>query len=119
MHEELEAELRMALAEGLITREEVEPLREESLRSGKNPLALLQARGLISDESLDDLRKADVEETFVPRATGSGGAETLGPALTLADRDKADPQFPVPGWERYQPRALPRPGRHGPRLPRV
>ncbi len=33
-HEELEAELRMALAEGLITRDEVEPLREEALRLG-------------------------------------------------------------------------------------
>jgi serine/threonine-protein kinase len=102
MHEDFEAELRMALAEGLITREEVEPLREESLRSGKGPMELLKARGLISDESLADLRKADVEETFVPRAAATGGAETLGPALTLADRDKVDPAFPVPGWERYE-----------------
>jgi len=101
MPEDLEAELRMALAEGLLTREEAGALREEALRLGKSPMALLKERGVISDESLADLRKADVEKTFVPRAT-AGGAATLGPALTLADRDKADPAFPVPGWERYE-----------------
>lgn len=101
MHEELEAELRMALAEGLITREEMTSLRDESLRLGKSPMELLKARGIITDESLADLRRADVEKTYVPRAD-TDGAATLGPALGLADRDKADPQFPVPGWERYE-----------------
>jgi serine/threonine-protein kinase len=101
MHEEFEAELRMALAEGLITREELAPLREESVRLGKSPMDLLKARGVISDESLADLRMADVENTFVPLAD-TDGAATLGPALTLEDRDKVDPAFPVPGWERYE-----------------
>ncbi len=100
-HEELEAELRMALAEGLITRDEVEPLREEALRLGKSPMELLKARGVISDESLADIRKADLDETFVP-LPDTDGAATLSPALTLTDRDKADPAFPVPGWERYE-----------------
>ena len=61
MHEDLEAELRMVLAEGLVTREEVEPLREESVRSGKGPLAILQARGLISDATpTNDPRHEDL-----------------------------------------------------------
>jgi predicted Ser/Thr protein kinase len=100
-HEELEAELRMALAEGVITREEMASLREESLRLGKSPMELLKARGAITDESLADLRRADVEKTYVPLAS-TDGAATLGPALGIGDRDKADPAFPVPGWERYE-----------------
>jgi len=93
----------MALAEGLITREEMASMREESLRLGKSPMELLKARGVISDESLADMRKADVENTYVP-LSDTDGAATLGPALGIEDRDKADPAFPVPGWERYEGR---------------
>ncbi len=93
----------MALAEGLVSREEAAALREESLKTGRSPLELLKARGAISEESLAAIRNEDeaVTDTVVPRAS-KDGAETLGPALTLADRDKVDPQFPVPGWDRYQ-----------------
>ncbi|MDY7231296.1 protein kinase domain-containing protein [Hyalangium rubrum] len=101
MSPEHEAELRMALAEGLVSREEAAILREESRRTGQSPLQLLQARGQVSEQSLALLRQADVEPTLVPRATADGAA-TLGPALTLSERHKVDPQFPVPGWDRYQ-----------------
>ncbi|HEX8703779.1 MAG TPA: serine/threonine-protein kinase, partial [Myxococcaceae bacterium] len=130
MHDPHEAELRMALAEGLISREEIDALREEARKSGRGPLRVLQARGVISEQSLLALRPVEgaeptptipprsqqaptlppraepaaepaFEPTIVPRSS-SDGAETLGPALTLADRDKVDPQFPVPGWDRYQ-----------------
>ncbi|WP_224240590.1 serine/threonine-protein kinase [Hyalangium gracile] len=100
MDVDLEAELRMAVAEGLISREEADQLGEEARRLGRSPMQLLKERGLISDESLAELAKADVEPTLVPRARADG-ADTLGPALTLKDRDKVDPAFPVPGWDRY------------------
>jgi serine/threonine-protein kinase len=132
MHDKYEAELRMALAEGLISREEAGALREEALRTGYSPLRLLQARGLISEESVLALQPAggsDPTPTLLPRSepaptpatkpatrpasepafaptlvprNSADGSKTLGPALTLADRDKVDPQFPVPGWDRYQ-----------------
>jgi predicted Ser/Thr protein kinase len=132
MHDQHEAELRMALAEGLISREETDALREEARKSGRSPLQVLQARGLISDGSVLALRPAEgseptptlmprsehapkpaagpvtapaagsaFEPTIVPHGSTMDGAATLGPALTLADRDKVDPQFPVPGWDRY------------------
>jgi predicted Ser/Thr protein kinase/cytochrome c-type biogenesis protein CcmH/NrfG len=128
MHDKHEAELRMALAEGLISRGDAEALRKEALESGRSPLKVLQDRGVISEESVLALRPAEgseptptlmprsetaprpaaapaagvaFEPTIVPRGSTMDGAATLGPALTLADRDKVDPQFPVPGWDRY------------------
>jgi predicted Ser/Thr protein kinase len=119
MHVDPEAELRMAVAEGLISREEAAALGEEARRLGRSPLELLKERGLLSDNSLVEIRKADDKAddtagtrpstkpdfdptpTFVPRSRTDGGADTLGPALTLKDRDKVDPQFPIPGWDRY------------------
>ncbi len=101
MHDEHEAQLRMALAEGLVSREELPALREEAQRTGVAPLELLLRRGALSEESLAALRHADVEPTLIPGGR-LDGATTLGPALTLADRDKVDPPFPVPGWERYE-----------------
>ncbi len=101
MHVDFEAELRMAVAEGLVSREEAVALGEEARRLGRSPLELLKSRGLISDASLADLRKADVDPTLVPQAKTGDGAQTLGSALTSKDRDKVDPQFPVPGWDRY------------------
>src|SRR5687768_8707887 len=79
MHEEHEAELRMALAEGLISREEADALREDARRLGKSPLALLKERGVVSDASLAALHQVDDEST-VTRAPPAG-ADTLGPAL--------------------------------------
>ncbi len=100
-----EEELRMAIAEGLVSREEAAALGEEARRLGRSPLELLKERGLISDAELAELRNADAEidatPTYVPRSRATGGADTLGPALTLKDRDKVDPQFPIPGWDRY------------------
>ncbi|WP_224371475.1 serine/threonine-protein kinase [Hyalangium versicolor] len=100
MRVDTEAELRMAVAEGLISREEATSLGEEARRLGRSPMSLLKERGLISEESLAEIRKADVDPTLVPRSRTDNG-ETLGPALTLNDRDKVDPAFPIPGWDRY------------------
>ncbi|ADO68113.1 serine/threonine-protein kinase [Stigmatella aurantiaca] len=100
MLEEHEAELRIALSEGLISREEAEGLREEARHRRLSPLAVLRERGVLSEKSLASLRGLE-EEPTVTRAR-PGGADTLGPALTLQDRHKVDPRFPVPNWERYQ-----------------
>ncbi|MFL5347489.1 MAG: protein kinase domain-containing protein [Hyalangium sp.] len=104
-----EEELRIAVAEGLISREESPALGEEARRLGRGPLQLLKERGLLSDAELaelsSELRTADAAidatPTFIPLSKTGEGADTLGPALTLKDRDKVDPQFPVPGWDRY------------------
>ncbi|MBN1208272.1 MAG: protein kinase [Myxococcaceae bacterium] len=101
MQEDYEAELRMALAEGLVSREEAAALGEEARRLGRTPLELLKERGQLSDASLAALKQADLESTLKP-GSKLDGAATLGPALTLKDRDKVDPPFPIPGWDRYQ-----------------
>jgi eukaryotic-like serine/threonine-protein kinase len=101
MREEHEAELRMAVAEGLISREEAAALGEEAARLGRGPLELLEERGKLTAAERSALRQADIEPTLVPLSRADGAA-TLGPALTSKDRDKVDPQFPVPGWDRYE-----------------
>ncbi|MDC0712159.1 protein kinase [Stigmatella sp. ncwal1] len=100
MQEEHEAELRIAVSEGLISREEADGLREEARHRRLSPLAVLRERGVLSEKSLASLRGVEDEST-VTRAR-PGGADTLGPALTLQERHKVDPRFPVPTWERYQ-----------------
>ncbi|NMO16366.1 protein kinase [Pyxidicoccus fallax] len=57
MSERYEAELRHALAEGLLSREEAEALREEATRLGRGPLELLLERGRLSEDSLASLRR--------------------------------------------------------------
>ncbi|QRK09581.1 protein kinase [Archangium violaceum] len=84
MHEEHEVELRVAVAEGLLSREEVDALREEAGRAGMSPLRLLVERGRLSEESLVSLRGLVRE------------------AVPDTRPDEA-PRFPVAGWERYQP----------------
>ncbi|WP_263436623.1 serine/threonine-protein kinase [Stigmatella hybrida] len=100
MHEEHEAELRIALTEGLITRAEADALREESRHRRLSPLLVLRERGVLSEHSLASLRGLEQEPT-VTRARPRE-PDTLSTALTLQDRHKVDPPFPVPHWERYQ-----------------
>lgn len=76
MRDEYEMELRIALAEGLLSAEEAEALREEALRLNRSPLELLRERGRLTEQTLASLRGGPPEED--------------------------SPAFPVPGWERYQ-----------------
>ena len=95
-----DSELRMAVAEGLLTRKEAEALREEALRLGRPPLELLVERGRLSEDSLASLRKESQEHT---RSTMSPADDTITvqrPSRELPVLETTD--FPVPGWERYQ-----------------
>ncbi|NMO21072.1 serine/threonine protein kinase [Pyxidicoccus fallax] len=78
---DLEAELRIALEEGLVSRDEAEALVDEARRRGCGLLELLAGR-----------RRGAETETFD------------GPSPTpTRERPGSVPGFPVPGWERYQP----------------
>jgi serine/threonine-protein kinase len=101
MRAEHEAELRVALAEGLLTRGEVAALGEEAARFERSPLDLLVERGKLTAETLASLR-AIPSKSLDPDATA-----TLDPVK--AERDAVSPAasgipaFPVTGWDRYQP----------------
>jgi serine/threonine-protein kinase len=82
MLENHEAELRLALAEGLLSREEADQLREEAGRLERSPLELLRERGRLSEETLVSLREEVRESPPKPAAQS--------------------PTFPVTGWERYE-----------------
>ncbi|WP_164019179.1 serine/threonine-protein kinase [Pyxidicoccus trucidator] len=108
MSERYEAELRHALAEGLLSRDEVDSLRAEAARLGLGPLEVLRAQGRISEASLLSLRRdagADSREVAAPVAADTlalpaaarsghpvGGNAQLRSADTLAAP-------PVPGLE--------------------
>jgi serine/threonine-protein kinase len=89
MYPDDEVELRAALAEGLVSAEEAEQLREEARRLGRGPLALLRERGRLS------------EGTLISMMAQVRGAT---PQVAEARDDTAPevPVFPVSGWERYQ-----------------
>ncbi|QSQ21530.1 protein kinase [Pyxidicoccus parkwayensis] len=121
MSERYEAELRHALAEGVLSREEVEALRAEVVRRGVGPLELLREQGRLSEDSLVVLRRealADVAPAVVPenahgsvpRAEGSGTVRpedtlTLGPARAVDVR--TDDTLP-PGTPAARPEPPPR-----------
>lgn len=88
MPEDFEAELRIALAEGLLNDAEVDALREEARRLGRSLLALLREQGRLSDGTFVSLM-AQLRGNAARQASPSGGKE--------------EPAFPVPGWDRYQP----------------
>ncbi|MCP3145181.1 serine/threonine-protein kinase [Pyxidicoccus xibeiensis] len=101
-HEEDEAELRMAVAEGLISREEARLLREQARTLSRGPLELLAAQGRYSEETLAPLLRAAREAAREREAREQGS-----PTLPLSPSKKEDttaeePAFPVPHWERYQ-----------------
>ncbi|QRO01881.1 protein kinase [Archangium violaceum] len=122
-----EAELRMALAEGLLSQGEVDALREEARRLERSPLELLREKGRLSEETLVRLmaqaREAKApgaryaEETVTiekpqarpapePAVAELGHQETTATSDGLTARREPVPDapaFPVPNWDRYQP----------------
>ncbi len=84
----------MAEAEGLISPEEVEPLREEALRQGRSPLKLLADKGIISEQTLFEKRAQAQQEA----------PHTEAPSVPPEAPSSDEPPFPVPGWERYDVR---------------
>lgn len=112
-----EAELRVALAEGLLTKTEAIALGEEAARSLRSPLDLLVERGKLSSETLASLRAsreeapdsdematrdpAQADQAARPDALAADLDDT---ALAAGEAARADgtPAFPVAGWDRYQ-----------------
>jgi tetratricopeptide (TPR) repeat protein/predicted Ser/Thr protein kinase len=100
VNDELQEDLRIALAEGLLSQEEAAVLGEEARRLGRSLLTLLHERGRISDRTLAALRPS---REAPPAGLGTAlGASTLDPTLSLRDQGPAEPSFPAPGWDRYQ-----------------
>ncbi|HEX4420959.1 MAG TPA: protein kinase [Kofleriaceae bacterium] len=98
MTDRLEVEIRIVVTEGILSREQASALRQEALQTGQSPLALLVARGRLSDESLRSLLAMAFDDTAM------GGADPT-PVTAIdppprAGTDEA-PRFPVAGWERY------------------
>ncbi|MCY0996223.1 protein kinase [Myxococcus sp. MISCRS1] len=96
--------LGVALAEGLLTRDEVTAIREEALRMGKSPLQLLLERGRLSAQTLAALRQ-DLSSHPAPNpAAGPSPDDTVTVSPPVEARSAIAPEdFPVPGWDRYQP----------------
>jgi eukaryotic-like serine/threonine-protein kinase len=95
-----DSELRMAVAEGLLSREEAEALRQEALRLGRPPLELLVERGRLSPDSLVSLREELQEQTRSAMNPADDTVTVQRPSQKLPVVEATD--FPVPGWERYQ-----------------
>ncbi|MCY1020138.1 serine/threonine-protein kinase [Pyxidicoccus sp. MSG2] len=107
MREAHEAELGLALAEGVLGREEADALGAEARRLGQSPLELLVARGKLSDETLLSLRGrlrggTGPEGSERDSAPAAEGPPTEG-GVTPAPMDAGALDFPVPDWDRYQP----------------
>jgi serine/threonine-protein kinase len=95
VYEALHAELDVALAEGILRRDEVEALIAEARSLGQSPLDLLRERGRISEETLASLRGK------TPDAAARDPEETLTVAPGRPSGDDG-PVFPIPGWDRYR-----------------
>ncbi|NOK16346.1 serine/threonine-protein kinase [Corallococcus carmarthensis] len=88
-----EAELRVALAEGLLREQEAAELREEARRRACGPLALLRERGRLSEDSL---------VSMMALARGEATPGSISEPEPEPAPEPESPAFPVPGWERYQ-----------------
>ncbi|KFE61930.1 serine/threonine-protein kinase [Hyalangium minutum] len=76
MREKYEQELRVAQMRGVLSQEEAEALITEGLLQGCHPLELLVARGILSEETLDEIRAA-AYGTGAPLHAGLKQGETL------------------------------------------
>ena len=99
MHEQHEAELRLALIEGLVARSELEALRDEAGRLRRSPLDLLVARGRVSEQTRAELRAGLARKGRAAEQAGVAADSTM-------DMESEDPPvsahtgFP-PRWNRY------------------
>jgi serine/threonine-protein kinase len=92
------AELHLAVAEGLLRREDVDALAKDARDNNQSPLALLVARGRLSAQSFESLRARVWEEL----STLDSVTRTFARNGTPPDaRSSDEPPFPVPGWDRY------------------
>ena len=94
MEESDDRQLRVAVAEGILSRQQADALRNEARQLKQSPLALLIARGQISRAGVELLNGPSPTE-----ALGEGSTVEL--STPVASVASGDPVFPVRGWERY------------------
>jgi predicted Ser/Thr protein kinase len=94
-----EAELRIVVAEGVLSRSEADALGEEARRRHQSPLALLVERGRLSDDSFQSLLAEALNEA-VWRTTGQD-ASTSTYTMPGPPSPSGEPAFPVADWDRY------------------
>lgn len=103
MRPEYEEELHLALVEGVVSRDQVEPLRAEVVRLGRSPLELLMERGQLSPETLSSLR-GEIQRQPPPAAGQPQEPLTQKPGdAAQAAAVPSEPVFPLRNWDRYQP----------------
>src|SRR5262245_56973321 len=94
-----EVELRIAVAEGLLSRPEADQLGEEARHKQLSPLVLLVQQGRVSEASYQSLFAAALNDP-VWRAEGNqGSASTY--TMTAPPPTSDEPPFPVASWDRY------------------
>ena len=116
MAKDEELEVRIVVAEGILSSHEAHALHEEAVLRGQGLFSRLHADGRISDSTLASLRanmmtrandKLSKESTvnYVPTPSElHHPANDRAVAYNPRMEDLADPDmFPVPGWDRYEP----------------
>jgi serine/threonine-protein kinase len=95
-----EIELRVALAEGILSRSEADVLAAEARRTRRSPLALLVAQGRLSEHSVASLIAEALRD---PDRRAEALAQTVTSAAPHAAESESAPEtaFPIAGWERY------------------
>jgi serine/threonine-protein kinase len=94
-----EVELRIAVAEGVLTRTEADDLAEEARRKHQSPLALLVEQGRLSNDSFQSLL-AEALKQPVWRAAGTDAPASTH-TMPIVQRAPEEPAFPVAAWDRY------------------
>jgi len=94
-----EMELRIAVAEGVLSRAEADALGEEARLKKQSPLALLVEQGRISRGSYQSLLAEALNDPAWRAAGQEGSASTYTMPLLPCSPD--EPAFPVAVWDRY------------------
>jgi len=99
MPELREVELRIAVAEGVLSRAEADALGEEARRKKQSPLALLVEQGRLSEDSFQSI----LAEAMNDPAWHAAGADPSASTYTMQIQpvSSGEPPFPVAGWDRY------------------
>ena len=100
MAELRDVELRIALAEGVVTRDEAEALADEARKKKQSPLALLVERGRLSEDSFQSMLAEALNDPAVRGTSPPGSASTYTMQGGQEPRP-AEPAFPVAAWDRY------------------
>jgi len=91
-------ELRIVVAEGILSREDADALAAEARLKGRSPLLLLRERGRLSEETFVSLAAEAMNGATQPGITLEGShAGAPPPGAAASDV----PAFPVPSWDRY------------------